>query len=203
MSGTPGAQPGFEEDVFSGPHELAGIWVRRPQDSPIRGALVLEQGKVFGSGTHPTTRLAARALALRMERPLTQLLDVGCGTGILSLLAARKGAGKVVAIDRNRDAAWRASQNARMNKLGVLCAAATPAAITARFDMVLANLWVDDLLATAASLSERVAPAGLLYVTGAPLPSAQRAVRELAKHRLRPLAMEADTGWAGILFLRS
>jgi ribosomal protein L11 methyltransferase len=199
----PAEPPRFEEDVATGPVELVpGLWIRRPQDRPIRGSLTLYQGPAFGSGTHPTTRLAARALRVRSESRPFSVLDVGCGSGVLSLVAAKLGATRVVAIDKDRTAVALAARNAQQNKLAIHFAAATPEAIDGTFDLVVANLWVDELLAAGAALSDRLGPGGLLYATGAPLTSAKRMLRELAHAKLRPLGLEAERNWAGALFLK-
>lgn len=203
MKTRPAEPPRFEEDVATGPVELVpGLWIRRPQDRPIKGSLTLYQGPAFGSGAHPTTRLAARALKVRSESRPFSVLDVGCGSGVLSLAAARLGASRVVAIDRDRAAVALAARNARQNELAIHFAAGTAEAIGGSFDLVLANLWVDDLVAAGTALSDRLLPGGLLYATGAPLSSAKRMVRELAHAKLRPLGLEAERNWAGALFLK-
>ncbi len=72
-------------------------------------------GKAFGIGDHSTTRLAAQLLQKHLKRG-QRVLDVGCGTGILSILASKLGAGSVIGFDIDPDAVWEAERNARENR---------------------------------------------------------------------------------------
>jgi len=88
---------GRELSPFSvGPFTFAPVWER------VSGALLYDPGVVFGSGTHPTTRLMLEALweTWSQEGPFSKVYDLGCGSGLLSLLAARLGA-RVTAVDLN------------------------------------------------------------------------------------------------------
>jgi ribosomal protein L11 methyltransferase len=80
--------------------------------------LVLDPGMVFGTGSHPTTRdcLAALELAMNMGVPDT-VLDLGTGTGILALAAAKLGSRIIVAVDNNLLAARTAGRNVELNRL--------------------------------------------------------------------------------------
>ena len=80
--------------------------------------LVLDPGVVFGTGTHPTTRdcLEFLSLALR-DRPVEKAMDLGCGTGLLSLAAARLNCPKVLAVDFNALAVRTTLRNIRLNRL--------------------------------------------------------------------------------------
>jgi len=87
---------------------------------PCFGAyhLVLDPGVVFGTGTHPTTRdcLEFLELALR-DRPVSKTMDLGCGTGLLSLAAARLNCPTVLAVDFNALAVRTTRRNIRLNGL--------------------------------------------------------------------------------------
>jgi ribosomal protein L11 methyltransferase len=80
--------------------------------------IVLDPGVVFGTGLHPTTRDCLRALLhLTGDRPLGKVLDLGTGTGILALAAARLGAQKVLAVDLNPLCAKTTRRNVSLNHL--------------------------------------------------------------------------------------
>ncbi len=93
-------------------------WVRRPRHWTKEGELLLDPGLVFGSGNHPTTRDCLRGLtALAGEGRLDELvLDLGCGTGVLSLAAAHLGS-RVLAADLNPLCCLTAARNIRLNGL--------------------------------------------------------------------------------------
>ena len=82
--------------AFHGPVEIAGTWVRPPWLDDPADALLLEPGYAFGTGSHPTTRSVG--LLLHGEPP-GSLLDLGCGSGLLSILAAAWGHGPIRAWD--------------------------------------------------------------------------------------------------------
>ena len=142
-----------------------------PLPPPRRGGrtpLALDGSRAFGDGLHPTTRLVvARLERLFAERRFRRVLDVGTGTGVLALIAAYLGAGSVVATDVDplaRDAARRA---VRLHDLEgrVSVRARMP---RESYGLVVANLYRDALLGLAPALAARVAPGGVLVVSGFP-----------------------------------
>lgn len=73
-----------------------------PKEKTDRSLILLDPGVVFGSGTHATTRDCMRAMAAVFSNiTVTRTIDLGCGTGLLSLAAARMGSAYVLAVDRN------------------------------------------------------------------------------------------------------
>jgi ribosomal protein L11 methyltransferase len=129
--------------------------------------LTLDPGRAFGTGTHESTRLAL-ALAERYLQPGQPLLDVGCGSGILSIAALLLGAGRARAIDLDPDAIPVAQENAQLNGVGArLLADASPlSAIAERYPLVLANIESRVLVPLAAELAARLAPGGTLILSG-------------------------------------
>jgi len=91
----------------------------RPRPSIDRSVLSLDPEQAFGTGTHDTTRLAATLLE-RLVRPGDRVIDLGTGTGILAMVAARRGAAEVVAIEPDEDAARCAFDNVARNGLGLI-----------------------------------------------------------------------------------
>jgi ribosomal protein L11 methyltransferase len=80
--------------------------------------ILLDPGVVFGTGTHPTTRDCLTALQLACSRRApARVLDLGTGTGLLALAAARLGCSKILAVDSNLLAAQTAARNVRLNRL--------------------------------------------------------------------------------------
>ncbi len=110
-------QGGDVEPFSAGPLYVHPPW--NPGNPPLGSlALSLDPGMVFGTGTHPTTRDCLSALYLAMsESPARRVLDLGTGTGLLALAAARLGAREILAVDLNPLAADTARKNVRDNGL--------------------------------------------------------------------------------------
>lgn len=109
-------QPGWEDGwrAFHRPARVGGLWIGPPWEQPDAGelAVVIDPGRAFGTGAHPTTRLCIELLA-RTERG--SLLDVGCGSGVLSIAASRLGFGPIVAVDNDPVAVETTIANAAVN----------------------------------------------------------------------------------------
>jgi ribosomal protein L11 methyltransferase len=117
-----------------------GLWVGPPWEEPAAGepAVVIDPGRAFGTGAHPTTRASLELLA---RRPPSSLLDAGCGSGVVAIAAARLGFGPVVAVDADAVAVEVTKENAGRNgvvievrQADVLVDALPPA------DLVVANI---------------------------------------------------------------
>jgi ribosomal protein L11 methyltransferase len=141
---------------------------RRAADEVV---LNLDPGMAFGTGLHPTTRLCLTTLEAIAERGNLdgeRVLDVGCGSGILSIAAARLGAREVVALDIDPIAVEATNANARRNRLvgrihasqGSLPSDAGP------FDVVLANLIASLLVQLAPLLAGELRTGGRLLASG-------------------------------------
>ncbi|MET0410038.1 MAG: 50S ribosomal protein L11 methyltransferase [Polyangiaceae bacterium] len=114
-----------------------------PAEGRLPGTLHLEPAFAFGFGEHASTRLAASWLEQRCTaRPGASVLDVGTGTGILALVAASSGAGRVLGVDTSQPALAAARHNALQNGLATRCTFvdASLAEITDTFDLVVANI---------------------------------------------------------------
>ncbi len=99
----------FHRPVRGGPRCVGPPWERAPHGA---ASVVIDPGRAFGTGGHPTTRLC---LQLLLEVEPTSLLDVGGGSGVLAIAAARLGFVPVVAIDTDPSAIEAAERNARDN----------------------------------------------------------------------------------------
>jgi len=109
-------EPGWEDGwrAFHRPARAGGLWIGPPWEQPDRGelAVVIDPARAFGTGAHPTTRLCIELLA-RSERG--SLLDVGCGSGVLSIAASRLGFGPIRSIDHDPVAVETTIANAAVN----------------------------------------------------------------------------------------
>ncbi|WP_243372272.1 50S ribosomal protein L11 methyltransferase [Geotalea sp. SG265] len=140
--------------------------------------LTLDPGMAFGTGAHPTTKMCLEVLEsiflgegafhdAATAAPAT-VLDVGTGSGVLSIAAAKLGAERVMAIDIDADAVIVAEENAALNDcLNVVHLSTTPLqAVKGRFALVLANILAEELVRLAGELAAKVAPAGYLVLSG-------------------------------------
>jgi ribosomal protein L11 methyltransferase len=129
----------------------------------------LDPGMAFGTGLHPTTRLCLQALEVRADRgPLGRVLDVGCGSGILSIAAVKLGATRALAVDIDPIAVEATLANARHNRVGrrVRARDGTIPSDEGPFDTVLANLIAGILIELAPHLAAELVPGGTLITSG-------------------------------------
>lgn len=160
------------------PFEIAeGIVIRPPWEpyeaKPGQRILELEPGRAFGTGLHETTKLVTRALTehgAELEGGL--VLDVGCGSGILALVALVLGAKRTVAVDVDPDAVAVTVENAVRNGLAERVDASTTDidALDLTAPVVVANIEARILIPMAEALMKRVAPGGLLFLSGILVP---------------------------------
>jgi ribosomal protein L11 methyltransferase len=104
--------------LFHRPVEVAGVWIGPPWEEPPRGAVtvVIDPGRAFGTGAHPTTRLVLELLA-KLDRG--SLLDVGCGSGVIAIAAAKLGFGPIMAVDLDERAVDATRRNAAENGVAI------------------------------------------------------------------------------------
>jgi ribosomal protein L11 methyltransferase len=163
--------------------------------------IVVDPGRAFGTGTHETTRLCLRAIEdLARRRPLGRCLDLGCGTGLLAIAAARRGASRVVACDVDPEAVLSAAHHSRLNRvaLGITRADGARAFQDRVFDLVLANLTAPLLLERAREISSLLAPAGSLVLSGF-LAEDEPALAGAYAALARPETL-ADGEWRALVF---
>jgi ribosomal protein L11 methyltransferase len=150
-------EPGWEDRWrdFHRPVRAGGLWIGPPWETPPGGepAVVVDPGRAFGTGAHPTTRACVELLA-RLERG--SVLDAGCGSGVLAVAAARLGFGPVFAVDLDPVAVETAARTAAANGVEIRVEVADvlvdelPAA-----DLVVANI---ELTVVEGLLARRPAP---------------------------------------------
>jgi ribosomal protein L11 methyltransferase len=144
---------------------------RRHRRAPGDVVIALDPGMAFGTGLHPTTQLclaAIESLADRGQVDGARVLDVGCGSGILALAAARFGAAGVVGVDTDPIAVEATEANAARNRLAGRIVARVGSLPTGEgpFDLVLANLIANVLIDLAARLRDEIRPGGALLASG-------------------------------------
>jgi ribosomal protein L11 methyltransferase len=104
---------------FHRPLQLRGMRLRAPWHEPVAGPeVVIDPGQAFGTGAHPTTRLCLELL-LDEPRPSGALVDLGCGSGVLAIAAAKLGWGPVDGFDHEAESVEATADNAAVNDVTV------------------------------------------------------------------------------------
>jgi len=178
-----------------------GRFVIRPTWSAARPEdaleLVLDPGMAFGTGLHPTTRQCLEALS-QVALEGKSVLDVGTGSGILAIAAAKRGASPVVAVDTDPVAVTAARDNAERNAVAIPIGEGSAADVPGRFDVVVANLVSPVLQRIAPHLAARLASRGTLLIAGVSVP-AERDTREaFAQLRLSAIDRTQSDDWVAL-----
>ena len=167
-----------------------------------KGKVVIEidPGMAFGTGTHPSTQMCLRALEELIQsspRP-PSILDVGTGSGILSIAARKLGAKQVLAIDIDPLAIACARKNAAANTLngGIEFRVGSLDGLRRVFDIVIANLLPQELLSLAPSLPKRMSPGGALIVSGLLKKQKKEIAFAFGELGLEVLHSRESKGWA-------
>lgn len=186
---------------FARPIAIGDDLVIRPAwCAPIgdgRLEIEVEPGGSFGLGDHPTTRLSAAATR-RLVEPGSSVLDVGCGSGVLGIVAALRGASNVVAIDIAEAAVEATVDNARRNGVASLVdASSTPITeIEGPYDLVVANILAPSIIAMADDLRRVLGPGGALLISGVLAERFDHVVAAL--HPLRIVSVDTIDAWAAL-----
>jgi ribosomal protein L11 methyltransferase len=144
---------------------------RRHGGAPGDVVLSMDPGMAFGTGLHPTTRLCLAGIETlhddgRMQG--SQVLDVGCGSGILAIAAVKLGAAAALGVDTDPIAIEATIANARRNRLGrrVRARLGSLPSGAGPYDVVLANLIAGVLVPLAPALRNELSPGGTVLASG-------------------------------------
>jgi ribosomal protein L11 methyltransferase len=181
----------------------AGVVIRPPWEEvvdvrPDEKVLILEPGRAFGTGLHETTSLVCEIVS-RLTISAA-VLDVGCGSGILGLVAIVLGASRVRALDVDADAIAVAKENAQRNGLAdrVEADTADVTNLTGTWPLVLANIEASVLVPMAPALSARLAPGGHLVLSG--ILATQEADVRAAYTHLEHVETRAKGEWIALAY---
>ncbi len=155
------------------PFELAPGFVVRPswetyEARPGETVIEMDPGMAFGTGTHETTRMCAQ-FAARVVAPGDRVMDIGCGTAILGIVAALRGAEAVTAVDIDDAAVKTARENVERNRVAdrvrVICGVLDDIAPSAH-DVLLVNIIADVIISLSPDFPKYLRKDGLLVVSG-------------------------------------
>ncbi|MCC6545419.1 MAG: 50S ribosomal protein L11 methyltransferase [Nitrospirae bacterium] len=133
---------------------------------PAAVNISIDPGQAFGTGTHPTTALCLEWIDGTNLQGL-EVVDYGCGSGILSIAAAKVGAGHVWATDNDPDAIRVADENTRKNCVASLVTILPPEALNKRgVDIIIANILLKPLISLAPEFADLIVPGGKVVLSG-------------------------------------
>jgi ribosomal protein L11 methyltransferase len=179
-------------------------YVPQPDDLLIE----LDPGMAFGSGLHPTTRLCLEALEDAL-RPGQVVLDVGTGSGILSIAAARLGAARVVALDTDPLAVQIARENVALNRVedvvqvevGTVQIPNSKSQISNH--LVVANILAETIMELAPALAAHLLPEGVLIASGIIVERAEAVASCLRENGMSPVERRDDGDWVALVARRA
>lgn len=166
----------------------------------------LDPGAAFGTGAHATTAMCLRWLE-HLVSPGMRVYDVGCGSGILAVAAAKLGAGEVIAMDYDPVAVSVAEENIRQNNVHNVvacesdllsaCEGAAPA------ELITANIIADVIIRLFAQLDRHLAPGGTLLASGIIDDHIADVEHAAAEHGFTVLDMTCEKEWAAMIIRRT
>jgi ribosomal protein L11 methyltransferase len=191
---------------------IVPAWLNPPL-APDDIAIRLDPGMAFGTGTHPTTQLCLEAIERHLQSGAA-MIDLGTGSGILAIAAAKLGAGPILAIDIDPEAVRVAGENVLANDVaaspagGVLVGQGSLAEILAghfgpnwrRAPLVVANILAHIIVQLLnAGLADIVAPGGLLVLSGILDTQAYQVIAALRPNGLEVAGQEHIEDWVAII----
>jgi ribosomal protein L11 methyltransferase len=177
-----------------------------PNPAPDQQAVILSPGAAFGDGHHPTTRLALKGLATLWSSTdghpapaLQRGLDIGTGSGILAIAAARFGVQRIDALDLDPCALSEARLNVDHNRLGhrIRLSGQPLEKLSTTYDLILANLRLPTLCAIAPWIALHARPQGHLVVSGFRESESAALHRAYPDHAYTWRWREVQAGWCG------
>ena len=181
------------------------------KDQPVpagKTAVYLDPGLTFGTGSHASTQLCLEGVE-EHTAPGCSVLDLGCGSGILSIAALVLGAGYAAAVDIDPKAVGVAYENAALNGIGKdiyhVCAGdvigdeeLAGRLAARRYDLVLANIVADVIIPLSARVPQLMAPGGVFLCSGIIDSRADEVAAALAVHGLTVTKKREKNGWAAL-----
>lgn len=163
--------------------------------------IVIEPNMAFGTGNHETTSMMVETI-LELECKGKSVLDMGCGTGILGILASMRGAEKVTAIDIDNWSFSGATTNAEVNKISNMDVKLGDASLlgSENFDLILANIHKNVLLKDMPAYEKVLLPGGILVMSGFYNEDLREITEKAISIGLKPAGFKTKNNWVAAGF---
>ncbi len=181
-------------------------WYENPD--PARIPIIIEPGMAFGTGTHPTTQISLELLEIHFPATHPTVIDVGCGSGILTIAARKLGASTLLGVDIDAEALDNARQNADLNGVGDQIAWGAGSVreirggqyVPDKAELVLANILAPIIIRLLdQGLPELLTPNGILILSGI-LAEQEEDVRAALKlHQMGVTDRRQMGDWVGLV----
>jgi ribosomal protein L11 methyltransferase len=176
-----------------------------PDETGHRVAVRIEPGMAFGTGVHPTTQLGLQLMETYLK-PGLSVIDVGCGSAILAIAAAKLGAAPVVAVDIDAQALENARHNMLLNEVDIEISVGSVAELQSghfglrRVDIVLANILAPVLVRLLGQgLAKLMKEGGVLILSGILEEQEREMRRALDQARLKVIEERRIEHWSGLV----
>lgn len=173
----------------------------REQESEV--VITLDPGSAFGTGTHETTSMCAEILD-RIVHPDQKILDLGCGSGILAIIAKKLQASYVEAIDIDRLATQVAQENIQRNQVEISChTGELKEAYHQDYNLVVANIVAEVIVDVAGQVDQYLAAEGYFLVSGIIESKAESVLTACRKANFKLLASHQKGDWHAYLYQKT
>ena len=184
-------------------------WMESPE--PHRIAIKIEPGMAFGTGTHPTTQLCLALMEESIDLTGLRVIDVGCGSGILSIAAIKLGASKALGADIDEESITKSHENAKINGVGdefVLGLGSVQEILEGKFEFKQAPLVVANILASViirlfeTGMADLIEENGMIILSGILQEQEQSVIDAGQAHGLRMIERRQIGDWVALTMSR-
>ncbi|MEM7009616.1 MAG: 50S ribosomal protein L11 methyltransferase [Thermodesulfobacteriota bacterium] len=163
----------------------------------------INPGWAFGKGDHPTTKLCIAALEkVFKEEEIETVLDVGCGSAVLSIAAALLGAEYIVGVDIDNAITLEANSNVEQNgftsKIKILLGSIEE--VPGQFDLVVANILIDSIVAISDDIKSKANPSGTIVLSGIKDEQKDRAIDKFDDLGYKLIEEYGEKEWVALVF---
>lgn len=187
--------------------KIGNVCITPPWGSKEHGEnellVVINPSMAFGTGHHETTKLCIEYIeSLSSNKDLSTILDIGCGSGVLSIVAVKLGIRKAVCVDIDPTAIKETKSNLARNKVKnrVTSLCGSIHSVRGTYDIVVANISLQTILSMKTELRARLLPGGFLILSGILSAQREQLIREFINAGFKQIGEKTKREWIGVVF---